>query len=651
MGKTRVLIADNNRFYTQLIGDHLRSRGFQVTEANSGAEALVRIDQDPPDLIVLDLIMPEIDGVQVCEYLQGNERLRAIAVIILSGILPEEIENLKRLGARAFVAKMQAEKVLEGIDKSIEWIQRGESEVFLEGFHSMHRREVVQELLEELRARNTLLASLSEGAAAVNAAGSVIYCNEVFARQLGLRPWEPLNRPVEECFSGDRDRVRTLLQDVKADPGSAQRLEISRPPVVLELRAAPLRREGGGGVVLLLEDVTARREAERERERLQHQLLQSEKLSALGRLISGVAHELNNPLTGVIGYSQLLLGRSEDARLKRQLERIYTQACRCQKIIQNLIVFGQKHTPIKRHLGLNGILRKVLEVMSLQLRLDGIEVETDLDPKLPLTMLDYDQMRQVFMNLINNAHQAMLQSPRRVLKVVTCARGQRIFVEFRDSGPGLPADQVDAVFEPFFTTREVGQGVGLGLSVSYSVVREHGGQILISNVPEGGALVTLELPVLAAEPGGRQSQAASCPDVPQLAPRVLVVDDEPVILDLMVDLLGERHFRVDTASNGREAMSKLPSGGYVAVVLDLKMPEMDGAQFFREIETRFPTLSGRVVFTTGDTIDEKTRKFLEGTGQPILNKPFEIDKVLQALQTVLSSEPSVVGAGPPATKF
>ena len=637
-----VLVVDNNRFYTRLIADHLKGRGFTVREANSGAEALRLAEDCPPDLLILDLIMPEIDGVQVCEYLRGQERLRSIPIIVLSGILPEEIEDLRRLGARAFVAKMQAEKILDGIDQAIDWIRRGEAGQFLGGFDRMFRREVVQELLQEMRARNGMLESLSEGAAEVSSDGTLVYCNEIFARLLGRRAWDLLNRTIVECFPAQRAEIETLVAGLRDDPASTPRLEVRLDSKILELRAAALRKgEDGRGLVLLLEDVTLRRQAERDKERLQIELLQNEKLSSLGRLISGVAHELNNPLTGVIGYSQLLLGRSSDARLKRQLERIYSQACRCQKVIQNLITFGQKHLPVKRHLGLNGILKKVLEVMEFQLKMDGVRIITDLDPKLPLTMVDYDQMRQVFMNIVDNAHQAMLQVPDRLLTVRSREREARIHVEFEDSGPGVPSDMLTKLFEPFFTTREVGKGMGLGLSVSYSVVREHGGEIRVANGPRGGTLVSLDMPVLAPDPtltqrGGRRRSRRT-------PPRVLVVDDEPVILDLMVDLLTERDYRVDTAGNGREALEKLSTGAYDAILLDLKMPEMDGRFLFQEVGRQFPSLSKRVVFATGDTVDEETRSFIEHTHQPLLSKPFEIDKVLATLSELIGGARETAG--------
>ncbi len=618
------------------MGDHLRGKGFHVREASSGEQALREVEEDRPDLIILDLIMPAIDGMQVCSYLQSHENLRSIAIVILSGILLEEIGNLRRLGARAFVAKMQAEKIVKGIDESIEWIRRDEPELYLAGFRDMHRREVVKELLEELSDRNSILESLSEGAVEINADDLVVYCNEAFARVLGHHSWELLNRPITECFPESKDAIARLLLELRADVSAKRSIDLREGGRILEIRASSLRHpDHGGGLVFLVEDRTDRCEAENERQRLQMQLVQNEKLSSLGRLVAGVAHELNNPLTGVIGYSQLLLGRSPETKLKRQLERIYTQACRCQKIIQNLIVFGRKHKPVKRYLGLNGILTKVLNVMSFQLNLDGIKVVTEMDPKLPLTMVDYDQMRQVFMNIINNAHHAMLESSDKTLTVRTASRDGRIHVAFEDTGKGISSDIIDKVMEPFFTRREVGKGMGLGLSISYSVVSDHDGELRIENGRDGGAVVTLSLPIVAAESSAEGKTGSGSR---REMPRVLVVDDEPVILDLMVDLLTESSFRVDTAGNGREALAKLRNGKYDALLLDLKMPEMDGRALYDKVRRDFPDLGGRVVFATGDTVDEETRQFLDTTDRPVLSKPFEIEKVLDTLAAVVQSE-------------
>ena len=636
MDVSKILVVDNNHFYTRLMGDHLRDKGFDVKEACSGEQALREVEEDRPDLIILDLIMPAIDGMQVCSYLQSHEKLSSIAIVIVSGILLEEIGNLRRLGARAFVAKMQAEKILKGVDESIEWIQRDEPELYLSGFRDMHRREVVKELLEELSDRNSILESLSEGAVEINANDFVVYCNEAFAKALGRHTWELLNRSITECFPESEEQISRLVLELRADANAKHSLEVREGDRILEIRASSLRHpDQGGGLVFLVEDRTDRCEAEKEHQRLQMQLVQNEKLSSLGRLVAGVAHELNNPLTGVIGYSQLLLGRSPETKLKRQLERIYSQACRCQKIIQNLIIFGRQHKPVKRYLGLNGILTKVLNVMSFQLNLDDIKVVTELDPKLPLTMVDYDQLRQVFMNIINNAHHAMLESSDKTLTVRTSGRDGRILVTFEDTGGGIPADIIDKVMEPFFTRREVGKGMGLGLSISYSVVSDHAGELRIENGRDGGVIVTIDLPMVAAESSASgETESGSR----RKMPRILVVDDEPVILDLMVDLLTESSFRADTAGNGLEALGKLRNGKYDALLLDLKMPHMSGRALYDTVCRDFPYLAERVVFSTGDTVDEETRQFLETTKQPVLSKPFEIEKLLDTLSAVLQPD-------------
>ncbi len=626
-----VLVVDNSRFYTHLIAEHLRERGFDVRDAYTGVEALRAVAISLPDLVILDLVMPQIDGIRVCRYLQEHEHLRSIPVIVVSGLLPEEIDNLRHLGARAFVAKMQMDKLLQSIDQAINWVERGEPETLLCGFDSMRRREVVRELVERLRANDSFLESLSEGVAIANAGGVLVYSNETFARLIGQSHWELLSREAAELFPELLKRGKAPA----AEPPSKQGLEIQRGSKTLELRCATIRqKQQCAGTILVLEDITERLQAERDRERLQLQFFQHEKLSSLGRLVSGVAHELHSPLSTVIGLSQLLQGRTKNADIKRPLERVYLEACRCERITQNLIAFGQKQPLIKRRLGLNGILKKVLDVVDVQLKLHGVEVVRELDPKLPLTMVDYDQIQRVFINIINNAQLALRESPKRTLTVRSNAGADRIHIEFQDTGPGVPETLVDKAFEPFVGGREVGQGVGLGLSVSYGIVREHGGDIHLENRPQGGVTVSIELPILAA-PTVRKS-ADSVHKSPQW--RVLAVDDQPAILDLLVDLLRAAQHRVDVASSGAEALNKLSSGSFDAIVLDLKMPGMDGRQLFGELEQRFPDLSRRVVFLTEAVEDEETRRFLEKTTQPVLTKPFEIEKVPSAVARLLMLE-------------
>jgi two-component system NtrC family sensor kinase len=387
----------------------------------------------------------------------------------------------------------------------------------------------------------------------------------------------------------------------------------------------------------------------KELEEAQGQLVQAEKMSAVGLLVSGVAHELNNPLAGVVGFSQLLLKEAVAEKVRRGLERINKEAERCKKIVRNLQTFARKHTPEKEYIGINGILEACLELRSYQLKVDNIDVEVDLDANLPKTMADFHQLQQVFINIMVNAHQAMTEkggSGR--LSVRTRVEGGQIRVEIRDSGPGIPKDVLPRLFDPFFTTKEVGQGTGLGLSICYGILEEHRGRIFARNCLDGGAMFVVELPVVTAEKPVEQDLPVRAAEARAGAPRtgnVLVVDDELTIIDILFQVLRADGHRVDTALSGNAALKKMEKERYDVIISDLKMPGMSGQDLYEEVRRRSPELASRIIFSTGDTVSEETRRFLESSGNMYVQKPFELDamrtKVMATLQCeVLESMPS-----------
>jgi len=376
----------------------------------------------------------------------------------------------------------------------------------------------------------------------------------------------------------------------------------------------------------------------RELEEAQNQLVQAEKMSAVGLLVSGVAHELNNPLAGVVGYSQLLLKADTDDRVRRGLEKIAREAERCKKIVQNLQTFARKHAPQKDYVGINGILESTLELRSYQLKVDNIEVVLDLEPDLPKTMADFHQLQQVFLNIIINAHQAITSRGRGGhLTLRTRRRGDDIVVDLQDDGPGIPPDVVGRVFDPFFTTKEVGQGTGLGLSICYGIVQEHHGAISARNAPEGGAVFTVELPII--EPQGKERTEDAPAETPVAAAspgrNILVVDDELAIIDILYQVLRAEGHRVDTALNGTVALKKIQKERYDLIISDLKMPGMGGKELFEKIREIDLDLARRVIFSTGDVVSLDTREFLQKSGNNFLQKPFEIETIRKVVQSVL----------------
>ena len=412
----------------------------------------------------------------------------------------------------------------------------------------------------------------------------------------------------------------------------------------VELHLSILKKEGEEvtGTIWVGRDVTELKSA-------QLQLLQAEKLSTIGEVISGVAHELNNPLSGVLGFSQLLMARHGGSPLARELEKINDAAQRCQKIVKNLLSFSRVHKPERKRLGVNGILEKTLDMKEYQLRVNNIEVVRELDPDLPLTMLDFHQMQQVFLNLINNAQHAMESVRGRPgnLRVQTSQVDGRIRVEITDNGEGMDPERLERIFDPFFTTKEKSEGTGLGLSVSYGIVNEHGGKIYASSRKGIGTTFLLELPILS-EGGGKESAAAEDSGTFVAGTRrggsILVVDDEPMILDLLVDILEETGHKVDTAANGTEACRKVGSRVYDMVITDVRMPRMNGIELYRNILSIRPELRGKVVFITGDLIDPDIVRFLTEVNAQTIPKPLEISQVTDVVHQTLVSVEERAGA-------
>jgi PAS domain S-box-containing protein len=468
--------------------------------------------------------------------------------------------------------------------------------------------------------------------------GRITEFNQGGERLLGLGKADLIGRPYTVLL--DEGVELDLVERIRA-AGTLSNVELrlrrcDGSQREFELNMAVLRNESGDvtGTVWLGRNVTELKSA-------QMQLLQAEKLSTIGEVISGVAHELNNPLSGVLGYAQLLLMRHSDSPISRELEKINESASRCQKIVRNLLSFARGHKPERKHLGINGILQKTLDIRRYQLHVNNIEIVTELDPDLPRTLVDYYQMQQVFLNLINNAQHAMAETRRPgCLLVRTAHHDGTIRVEVTDNGEGMDRATLERIFDPFFTTKEQGQGTGLGLSVSYGIVKEHRGRIHARSSKGQGATFVVELPVRESQEVETTEEASATLSGAARGGRVLVVDDEPVVVDLLMNVLDEAGYDIDTAANGEEASRKVRSAAYDAVITDVRMPRMNGMDLYREILAARPEMNGKVIFITGDLIDDATVSFLAEINGQTFPKPLDLPKLLQAVEGIIDPHPS-----------
>jgi PAS domain S-box-containing protein len=370
----------------------------------------------------------------------------------------------------------------------------------------------------------------------------------------------------------------------------------------------------------------------------QVQLVQAAKMSALGQLVSGVAHELNNPLSVIVGYGQLLLAREVPGAVLRPIELMVSQADRMAKIVRNLLLFARQRPAERTTVNMNEVLEQTLALRINQLTVSGIAVEKKFARGLPPVMADPHQLEQVFLNLLLNAEQAMLEGKtggRIILNTTVSRDGRMVHAEVIDDGPGIPQDALPHVFEPFFSTKPVGSGTGLGLSVSYGIVEEHGGHLVVESRP-ARTVFRLELPV-AQSPAAQRAKPAGSPMIVTGEGRVaLVVEDEASVLDLMVTILSQTGWRVDVATGGREGLERVRNQRYDLIVSDIRMPDGDGESFYREATQDDPALGQRFIFITGDTANRDAFEFLKDAGVLILEKPFQPTFFLDAVRRVTS---------------
>lgn len=428
------------------------------------------------------------------------------------------------------------------------------------------------------------------------------------------------------------DIARPVLSGERSSASVELSIEDQRRTFALTV--APIAGTGAGvaGILIVISDVTDSR-------LMQEQLQQSEKLSALGEMISGVAHELNNPLASVMGYAQVLRGADVSEEVRRKLHVIQTESQRCQRIVQDLLSFARKHRPEKRPMDVNAVLSSILSLLGYQLRVEGVTIRTRLDPMVPPILGDAHQLQQVFLNIVSNAHQAMREAgSARELEVTTTPEGPIVRVEIRDSGPGISPENLRRIFDPFFTTKLVGQGTGLGLSLAYGIVKDHDGQIYARSRIGRGTTFVVELPVARPTEGVQDGPRATAFEAKARAGTILVVEDETPLGNLLLETLVSRGHEVDMALDGAEALERIERRDYDLVITDVKMPIMDGRRLFEEIRRIRPNLATRVVFSTGDVVDPRTREFLGGSGLRVISKPFDLEEVHRVVSEMLRSE-------------
>lgn len=463
---------------------------------------------------------------------------------------------------------------------------------------------------------------------------------------VGLNAYELIHERHREAARQNAAMLRLTGQPSPYSEISLLRLDGTE--FIAEAGATLVSESERRRIQVVLRDITEKRAAQAEIERQRDALHQGEKLAALGTLLAGVAHELNNPLTVVMGQAALLREIATDPKVASGAERIHGAAERCARIVRTFLAMARRRPPVRSDVALADAIRSALDVTAYALKTGDVAVVIDVPDDLPTVSADADQISQLLLNLIVNAQQEMMsRAPPRVITISAglAEEGGAIAIRVADNGAGVPEEIRGRIFEPFFTTKPAGVGTGVGLSVCHAIAEAHGGRILVEDAPGGGAAFVVVLPLGtsagAPEESAPEGAAGGARRPPPGVARgsVLVVDDEAEIRSTLSAVLAADGHRTSVAGDGEEALALIERQSFEAILCDIRMPRMDGIAFYRMLAAKRPDLVPRLVFLTGDALGADIAKVVAETGIPLLEKPAAPEAVRRAVATALSAPP------------
>ena len=666
--KKKVLVVDNHPMILKLMSNLLEQQECEVKTASDGLAALDILQTFTPDIIFIDLIMPNISGDKLCKIIRCMDKLQNAYIVILSAIAVEEGCDFASYGADACIAKGPfneiAEHVLTALGGNLKRQQLKESDNEILGKNNLYEREVTKELLSSQRHFEAILCGISEGIVELTIDGRIIYTNPMAAELIGQPEEKLLSNSFFDFFpEKDQKRIGKILKSLHKGGGIiAEEEPADLNNKMVAIKFLPVRDPAITTCVVIILDVTERRnvamelhkyrkyleelvkerttkylertkelqneiaerrQAEQDRQKLQIQLQQKQKMEAIGTLAGGIAHDFNNILSAILGYAELtLIQTAAGSKNHEYLTKILKSVERAADLVRQILTFSRQTELERKPMLMQPVIKETMKLLRGSLP-STIEIDYDIDPECRPIQANFSQIHQVIMNLCTNAYHAMRQKggklhisltevdlPQDVLdEKPEMAAGHYVRMSVTDTGDGIAPEYRDRIFEPYFTTKTQGEGTGLGLATVHGIVLNHEGTITFESDIGKGTRFDVYFPVLEKKPDSQEESEKEVLPPPRSA-RILFVDDEEMIVELAQNILERLDCQVIALTNSIEALAlfKETPDNFDIVITDQTMPGMTGTELCRKILEIRPEIP--IILSTGfsETVNEQQAK-------------------------------------------
>jgi two-component system, cell cycle sensor histidine kinase and response regulator CckA len=612
----KILIVDDNNHLALYLEKKLSDAGHEVVTTFNGMSALKTLAVYTPDIIFIDYFLPNLDGDKLCQIIRKMDHLKNTYLVVMSAAASELNLDPHSIGANALIAKgsfQETEKHFLSVIAEVKTPPSDEPGRGVVGMDSVNPRQMTKELLGKYRHLQTMLDSIAEGIVEI-CCGQIVYANPTAVRLLGKPQDQLLMVQPAVLFEGQaRSQVESLLGSGPDNFSTMDRIG----PIQIEDRLVSLKRLSIQGdldtVILLITDITEQIQAEKslrdyqnhlealvkertsDLKRANEMLQQVQKLEAIGTLAGGIAHDFNNILTAMIGYTQLAQIESEPDSQQHYLSEALQACNRAKELINQILVFSRHQVQERKPILIAPIIEEGIKLLKSSLP-STIQIAQDTTNPSAMVLADATQIQQILMNLCTNAFHAMREKggrleirlvneevkPDKIAGSPNLTPGEFAKLIVSDTGHGIEPTIVDRIFDPFFTTKGPGEGTGLGLSVVYGIVRDHGGAIQVASEPGKGTTVSVYLPLIEA---GKPIQEEAPERMIGGSERILLVDDEAPVVEVATEMLTSLGYRVTAGMSSRETLElfRARPNDFDLVITDMTMPDIRGDHLAREL--------------------------------------------------------------------